>query len=180
MYKVACTGTSRLFKWSSLHSIFLFYFYSTASALSESYVYIKRAPMITYVLPINQVIPVGLYVTDVFSKRKTPYGFRRQATVDYTGWSIWNVTENTVIYIQIFYWALILRSEKYKINSLYRQRCGQSRNHGSILCRAKDFSALHSAHTDSEAHPASYPLGTGGSFTGVKAAGACSWPLTSN
>jgi hypothetical protein len=31
----------------------------------------------------------------------------------------------------------------------------------------------------SVAHPASYPMGTGGYFPGGKAAGAWSWPLTS-
>jgi hypothetical protein len=34
-----------------------------------------------------------------------------------------------------------------------------------------DFSHLHSVQTDSGAHPASYPRGTGGSFPGGKAAG---------
>jgi hypothetical protein len=33
--------------------------------------------------------------------------------------------------------------------------------------------------TGSEAHPASYPMGTKGSFSGSKAAGARSWSLTS-
>jgi len=33
--------------------------------------------------------------------------------------------------------------------------------------------------TGSGAHPASYPMGTGGSFLGGKAAGSWSWPLTS-
>jgi hypothetical protein len=37
--------------------------------------------------------------------------------------------------------------------------------------RARDISLLHSVHTSSEAHPASYPVGTGGSFTGVKRPG---------
>jgi hypothetical protein len=37
---------------------------------------------------------------------------------------------------------------------------------------ARDFSLLHSIHTASGAHPASYPMGTGGSFAGCKAAGA--------
>jgi hypothetical protein len=32
----------------------------------------------------------------------------------------------------------------------------------------------------SGAHPASYPMGNGGSFPGGEAAGAWSWPLTSN
>jgi len=33
--------------------------------------------------------------------------------------------------------------------------------------------------TSSAAHPASYPMGSGGSFSGCKAAGAWSWPLAS-
>jgi hypothetical protein len=32
----------------------------------------------------------------------------------------------------------------------------------------KVFSLLHSVHTGSEAHPASYPMGTGGDFPGNK------------
>jgi hypothetical protein len=42
------------------------------------------------------------------------------------------------------------------------------------------FSPLHVAQTDCGAHPASYPIHTGGSFPGGKAAGALSWPLASN
>jgi hypothetical protein len=38
------------------------------------------------------------------------------------------------------------------------------------------FSLLHSVQSGSGAHPASYPLGTGGSFPGGKTAGAWSWP----
>jgi hypothetical protein len=33
---------------------------------------------------------------------------------------------------------------------------------------ARDFSLLHSVQTSSGAHPVSYEIGTGGSFTGVK------------
>jgi hypothetical protein len=36
---------------------------------------------------------------------------------------------------------------------------------------AKCFSLLHSAQTNSVAHPASYPMGAVGSFTGGKTAG---------
>jgi hypothetical protein len=36
---------------------------------------------------------------------------------------------------------------------------------------ATDFSPLHSAQTSSEAQPASYPMGAGGSFTEDKAVG---------
>jgi hypothetical protein len=42
----------------------------------------------------------------------------------------------------------------------------------------RECSLLHSVKTGSGAHLASYPLGTGGYFSGNKTAGACSWPLT--
>jgi hypothetical protein len=38
----------------------------------------------------------------------------------------------------------------------------------------RDSSLLHNVHTDPGAHPASYPMGTGGCFPGGKAVGACS------
>jgi hypothetical protein len=44
---------------------------------------------------------------------------------------------------------------------------------------AGDFSLHHRVQNGSGAHPASYPMGTRGSFPGGKAAGAWSWPLTS-
>jgi hypothetical protein len=37
---------------------------------------------------------------------------------------------------------------------------------------AGNFSLRHHVQTGSGAHPASYPMGTGGSFSGFKAAGA--------
>jgi len=37
---------------------------------------------------------------------------------------------------------------------------------------AANFSLYHRVHTDSGPHPASYPVGTGISFPGGKAAGA--------
>jgi hypothetical protein len=43
-----------------------------------------------------------------------------------------------------------------------------------------EFSLLHIIQTGSGAHPASYPMGTGGSFLGGKVAGVWSWPLTSS
>jgi hypothetical protein len=44
---------------------------------------------------------------------------------------------------------------------------------------AGNFSLHHRVQHGSEAHPASYPTGTGGSFAGGKATGAWSCPLTS-
>jgi hypothetical protein len=46
--------------------------------------------------------------------------------------------------------------------------------------KGQQFSLLHVVQTGSEAHPASYPTGTGGSFPASKADGAWNWPLTSN
>jgi len=42
--------------------------------------------------------------------------------------------------------------------------------------RAGNFSLRHRDQTGSGAHPASYPMGMGGCFPGIKAAGAWSWP----
>jgi hypothetical protein len=42
-----------------------------------------------------------------------------------------------------------------------------------------NFSPHYRVQNGSEAHPASYPMGTRGSFPGGKAAGARNWPLTS-
>jgi hypothetical protein len=44
----------------------------------------------------------------------------------------------------------------------------------------QEFSILHVVQTGFGVHPTSYPMGTGGSFPGGKAAGAWSWPLTSS
>jgi hypothetical protein len=47
-----------------------------------------------------------------------------------------------------------------------------------FLARARNFSLHHHSQNGSGAHPASYPVGTSGSFPGGKAAVAWSWPLT--
>jgi hypothetical protein len=44
---------------------------------------------------------------------------------------------------------------------------------------AGNFSLRHLVQTGSGAHPASYPMGTRGSFPGGKAVSAWSWPMTS-
>jgi hypothetical protein len=49
----------------------------------------------------------------------------------------------------------------------------------SIPGRGKRLFVFHSVQTGSETHQASYPMGTGGDFSGGKAAGAWSWPLPS-
>jgi hypothetical protein len=47
-----------------------------------------------------------------------------------------------------------------------------------FLAGAGNFSLHHRVQNGSGAHPASYPMGTRGSFLGGKATGAWSWPLT--
>jgi len=42
-----------------------------------------------------------------------------------------------------------------------------------------EFSLHHRVQNGSGVHPASYPMGTRGSFPGCKAAESWSWPLTS-
>jgi hypothetical protein len=44
----------------------------------------------------------------------------------------------------------------------------------------QEFLLPHFVQRGARAYPASYPMNTGGSFLGDKAAGAWSWPLTSN
>jgi hypothetical protein len=48
---------------------------------------------------------------------------------------------------------------------------------GLVPGRGKDFSCNLCVQTSSEAHPASYPVGTGGPLPGVKRAWAWRWPL---
>jgi hypothetical protein len=50
---------------------------------------------------------------------------------------------------------------------------------GSTSVRARDLSLVYSVQTGYWAHPASYPMGTGGSVPGGKAAEAWSWLLNS-
>jgi hypothetical protein len=49
-----------------------------------------------------------------------------------------------------------------------------------IFCNGTECCILHDVQTGSGVHPTSYPTDTEGSFPGSKAAGAVSWPLTSN
>jgi hypothetical protein len=55
---------------------------------------------------------------------------------------------------------------------------GRQRGGGSSPDKGKNF--LHVFETDSGAYPFSYLMSTEGSFPRGKAAGALSWPLTSN
>jgi hypothetical protein len=59
-------------------------------------------------------------------------------------------------------------------------QAGWLRGRSSSPSRGRIFPPLHVVQTSSGAHPAPYPMGTGGSFPRGKTAGAWSWPLTSN
>jgi hypothetical protein len=52
----------------------------------------------------------------------------------------------------------------------YWLRAGRPRGRSSSPGMGQDFSPLHVVQTGSGAHPASYPMGTGGPFPGGKAA----------
>jgi hypothetical protein len=60
-----------------------------------------------------------------------------------------------------------------------RLRAGRSDDRVWFPAGAGNFSFRHRVETGFGTHPASYPIGTGGSFPRGKAVGALSWPLTS-
>jgi hypothetical protein len=67
-------------------------------------------------------------------------------------------------------WPVIAQSEEWLNYGLGDQV--------SIPGRGRDFLSSTPRPDRSEVHPASYSMGTGDSFTGSKATGAWSWPLT--
>jgi hypothetical protein len=80
--------------------------------------------------------------------------------------------------VQLFFIRNLLPSSGHCLYSYY----SATGLYATILFtyyRRKDFSLLHSVQNISGGYAPSYPLGTGGNFPGVKAAGAWSWPLTS-
>jgi hypothetical protein len=58
-------------------------------------------------------------------------------------------------------------------------RLGDRGSRVRFLAGAENFSLHHLVQNGSGAHPASYPVGTKGSFPGGWATGAWSWPLIS-
>jgi hypothetical protein len=67
--------------------------------------------------------------------------------------------------------SLGVRSRDSSVGTATRLRAGRPRSQGSIPDRGKTFSLLYNIQTGPGAHPASYPMGTGGSFARGKAAG---------
>jgi hypothetical protein len=62
------------------------------------------------------------------------------------------------------------RNQDSSIDIAVKLWAGWLRTWGLVLARGKDFSLLQSIHTISQAHPALYPVYTGGPFPGGKAA----------
>jgi hypothetical protein len=78
----------------------------------------------------------------------------------------------TCFMIHLFCWCcwIVLLQEPWQLSRGSRVR---------FLAGAGNFSLHHRVHNGSGAHPASYPMGTRGSFSRGKAAEAWSWPLIS-
>jgi hypothetical protein len=117
---------------------------------------------------------VGL---DVVEKREIPCSSReskarlRSHSCHYTDWA---TPESIYERKQIH--AYLQMKRLWKCDEIfYRYRGSGVR----FLAGAGNFSLHNRVQNGSGAHPASYPMGIGGSFSGCKAAGASSWPLTS-
>jgi hypothetical protein len=61
--------------------------------------------------------------------------------------------------------------DAYQQSALDWLRAGQPRGRSLSPGRGQEFSLLHVVQTGFGVHPTSYPMGTGGSFPGGKAAG---------
>jgi hypothetical protein len=80
---------------------------------------------------------------------------------------------NTAFVLQHFSQIMFLTSAQWCSAGLRARWSGVR-----VWAGAGNFSLHHRVQTVYEAHAASYPTGTKGSFPGGKAAGAWSWPLT--
>jgi hypothetical protein len=89
----------------------------------------------------------------------------------------WVLTRTTLLSLSMVYLSNVSWDSAVSIAT----GCGlDDRGVGVRVPVGSEFSLLHIAQTSSGAHPASYPMGTWGSFSGGKAAGVWSWPLTSS
>jgi hypothetical protein len=61
--------------------------------------------------------------------------------------------------------------ENSSVSIVTRLRIGRLENWVLFPAGTRDFSELHSIQTGTGAHPASYPIGTGGSFPGIERSG---------
>jgi hypothetical protein len=82
-------------------------------------------------------------------------------------------------FIIFIFWLIYQKVTEPEQRSRYSHwlRAGRTKGRSSSPGRAKNSSLLHVVVV---AHPASYSMGTGGSFPGDEAAGVWSWSPTSN
>jgi hypothetical protein len=76
--------------------------------------------------------------------------------------------------------GVILSSPSRSCKRMFPVRCLEILNASGarVSAGAGNFSFHHRVQTGSGTHPASYPMGSRGSFPGGKAAGSSSWPFT--
>jgi hypothetical protein len=83
------------------------------------------------------------------------------------------------IYIYIYIYIFIYQSRDSSVSIALGYGLDDRGSRVRFPAGAGNFSLHHRVQSGSGAHPASYPMGTGDSFSGGKAAGEWSWPLTS-
>jgi hypothetical protein len=93
--------------------------------------------------------------------------------------TFFNILQQDIL-VSLIYWLLILVRSRDSSVGIVTGYWLDGRGVGVQVPEGREFSLLHVVQTGSGNHPASYPMGTRGSFTRGKAAGAWSWPLTSN
>jgi hypothetical protein len=78
-----------------------------------------------------------------------------------------------VLAFTIILFCSIIIGDRNSVNIVSDYRLDDRAIGVQSLAEAKDFSSSLCFQTSSEAHPASYPMGTGGSFPGAKARPCC-------
>jgi hypothetical protein len=135
--------------------------------------------MLTFIPPIlNSLIPflihsVTIYTTFNHCIYRTWLLFMQHLYIIYI---LLNIQHFVVIYFIIYDYRRS-RDSSVGIATSYGL---DDRGVGVRILGGQEFSLLHVVRTGSGDRPTSYPIGTGGSFSGSKAAGAWSWPFTSS
>jgi len=83
-------------------------------------------------------------------------------------------------YVEKYFTSCRIDSRFNVVDVAAELRAGRPKQRGSMSGRSKRLYFHQNVQIGSEAHPASYSVGTGGSFPGCKTVGAWSWKLTSN
>jgi hypothetical protein len=77
------------------------------------------------------------------------------------------------LYNQFYKDLLFMQGSHFKLRSVVTNEPFKLRTNGvRSLAKAKDFSSSLCIQTSSEAHPTSYPVGTGNPFLGLKGGAA--------